>query len=248
MGDYNQATYGQRIAPIYDDLYTAVDPAAIETLTVLAHGGHALELGIGTGRIALPLHERGIDIHGIDASQAMVARLQAKPGGETIPVTMGDFRDVPVDGTFRLIFVVFNTFFALLTQDDQVQCFANVARHLEPEGAFVIEAFVPDLGRFDRRQTVRVIGIDNDRVRMEVSMLDFQHQRINSRHVMISPNGIQVYPVQIRYAWPSELDLMARLAGLTLKNRWSGWNREPFTSDSGRHISVYGWPGSGVAT
>ncbi len=155
MEPYREETYGERFAGIYDDWYAEVDDATVATLRELAQGGRALELGIGTGRVALPLQQSGVEVHGIDASEAMVARLRAKPGGERIPVTLGNFADVAVEGQFSLIYVLVNTFFVLLTQDEQVRCFENVARHLTPEGAFLIEVFVPDLTRFADRQAVR---------------------------------------------------------------------------------------------
>ena len=239
MDTYREDTYGERIAAVYDDWYAGVDDAAIATLHDLADGGRALELGIGTGRIALPLQESGVEVHGIDASEAMVARLRAKPGGERIPVTLGNFADVAVEGEFSLIFVLFNTFFALLTQHEQVRCFQNVARHLSPAGAFLIEAFVPDMTRFDRRQTVRTVRVGDREVRLEASQLDPVSQQVTSQHVHLSEQGVRLYPVRIRFAWPAELDLMARLGGLHLRHRWGGWQRTPFTAASGTHISVY---------
>ena len=161
LSEQNPSTYGDRIADAYDDLHGRLDPGpAVRRLIGLANVGRVLELGTGTGRIALPLANEGIEVHGIDASEAMVAKLRAKPGGDSIPVAFGDFADVDVEGTFALTYVVFNTFFALLTQQDQVQCFGNVAAHLEPGGRFVIEAFVPDLTRYDRGQRVGASRID----------------------------------------------------------------------------------------
>ena len=182
----------------------------------------------------------GIRVDGIDASPAMVAKLRAKPGGDAIDVTIGDFADVGVPGSYRLVFVVFNTLFALLSQDDQLRCFENVAAHLSDDGVFVIEVFVPDLGRFRRDQHVGAVAIGVDEVRLDASRHDPVHQRVDTNHVVVATEGIQVYPVAVRYAWPSELDLMARLAGLTLRERWAGWAREPFTASSGNHVSVYG--------
>jgi hypothetical protein len=156
-------------------------------------------------------------------------------------VTAGNFADVRVEGSFSLIFVAFNTLFALLTQEDQIRCFQNVALRLAPDGVFVVEGFVPDLARFDRGQRTAVDTIDGDGVRMEVARHDALHQRVSASHVMIRESGIKVYPIELRYAWPSELDLMARLSGLRLKERWSGWRRQPFTAASGGHVSVYGF-------
>mgnify|MGYP001826415320 FL=1 len=240
MEPYSEETYGDRIAGTYDDWYGGFDEDTVATLRELAHGGRALELGIGTGRIALPLQQSGVEVHGIDASEAMVARLQAKPGGESIPVSLGDFAEVAVEGEFSLVYVLVNTFFALLTQDEQVRCFENVTRHLRADGVFLIEAFVPDLTRFDGGQAVRAIGVGNNEVRLEVSQLDPANQRVTSQQVVLTEQGTRLYPVQLRYAWPSELDLMARLAGLELRHRWDSWQCTPFTQESGKHISVYG--------
>jgi SAM-dependent methyltransferase len=207
---------------------------------IAGEGGTALELGIGTGRVALPLAARGVRVHGIDASQAMVDRLREKPGGDQVQVILGDFADVSgVDGRFRLIYVVFNTFFALLTQDDQVRCFSHVAVHLDPGGAFVIESFVPDPSLFDRGQRVSATRVEAERVQLDATRHDAATQQVTSQHVLIGKEGIVLLPVQLRYAWPSELDLMARLAGLRLLARYGGWRREPFTSTSPTHISVY---------
>jgi SAM-dependent methyltransferase len=239
MDSYQKESYGEHIAGIYDELYSVYDPAAVETLARLAGKGPALELGIGTGRIALPLSGLGVEMLGVDASPAMVARLRAKPEGAQIPVTMGDFGDVPVEGRFPLIFIVFNTFFALLTQDAQVRCFQNIAAHLTLDGVFVMEAFVPDLCRYDRGQTIRVIHVSEEQLRFDASQLDLVNQQIVSQHVALTEAGTRLYPVRIRYAWPSELDLMARLAGLRLRERWGNWQGGEFTADSGKHISIY---------
>jgi len=242
MEGYGPATYGDRIAETYDELYRdALDTdGAVEALAELAAGGPVLELAIGTGRLALPLAERGLEVHGIDASERMVAKLRAKPGGEAIPVTMGDFADVGVDDTYRVIFVAFNTLFALLTQEDQLRCFANAAEHLADGGVFVVEAFFPDLARFDRYQRAQVNHVEVGRVGIEASRHDPVEQRVDSQYIVFSEEGTKLFPVSVRYAFPSELDLMARLAGLRLRERWGGWRREPFTAESGRHVSVYG--------
>jgi SAM-dependent methyltransferase len=239
--DYDASTYGENIAEVYDEWYTGPDTgAAVECLAMLARQGPVLELAIGTGRVALPLAARGLEVHGIDASSAMVAKLRAKPGGDRIPVTIGDFADVGVTGEYALILVVFNTFFALLTQEDQIRCFRNVAAHLAKDGSFVVEAFVPDLGRFDRNQRLAIEGIGHDQVRIEASQHDPASQCVQSRHIVLGEKGLKFYPLKIRYAWPSELDLMARLAGLRLRNRWGGWHCEPFNASSTSHVSVYG--------
>ena len=246
MSTHDAASYGDHIADVYDQWFTTVDEAAVATLGDLAGNGRALELGIGTGRMAVPLRRRGIEVHGIDASEAMVAKMRAKPDGAGIPVTIGDFADVAVDDQFALIFVVFNTFFALLTQEEQVRCFQNVARHLEPGGVFVIEVFVPDLYRFAGRQTLRTTRIADDQVLLEASKLDPVRQQVTTQSIWLSEQGTRLYPVHIRYAWPSELDLMAQLAGLSLVHRWGNWEQAPFNADSGKHVSVYGRTSSGA--
>ncbi|MEK9164696.1 MAG: class I SAM-dependent methyltransferase [Chloroflexota bacterium] len=239
MNTYKEDTYGERIADIYDEWYSAYDETAGSFLSELARGGRALELGIGTGRVALPLRQKGVAVHGIDASSAMLTKLRVKPGGADLPVTLGNFADVAVEGQFALIYVLFNTFFALLTQDEQIGCFENVARRLDPEGVFVIEAFVPDPARFSGRQAVSAIKVDDGEVRLDVTQWDPVNQHLTSQHVVLTEQGIKLFPVKLRYAWPSELDLMARLAGLRLRERWSNWARAAFTADSGKHISVY---------
>jgi len=167
----------------------------------------------------------------------MVARLRAKPGGEAIPVTMGNFADVAVEGEFSLIFVAYNSFFALQTQDEQVRCFQNVAVHLAQDGAFVLEAFVPQSANFTGG--VKVTAVTDERIGLKVSEHDPVRQRLKSQHVVIRDGEIRLYPVEVRYAWPAELDLMARLAGLRLRHRWSNWNRDEIGPNSERHVSVY---------
>ena len=213
--------------------------AAVAFLAELAGPGPVLELAIGTGRIALPLGERGIDVRGIDASEAMVTRLRSKPGGDRIPITIGDFADIPIEGRFTLVYVVFNTLFALQTQDEQIRCFGNVAAHLLDGGVFVVDAFVPDLTRFDRDQRIETERVGLDQVWLGVARHHPVEQRVESQHVVLAEQGMRFYPVQLRYAYPSELDLMARLAGLQLQARFGGWRRESFTAASGMHVSVY---------
>lgn len=243
MANYGSSTYGDRIADIYDELHAgSVADQAQEiavALAALARGGRALELGIGTGRVALPLIDQGVEVHGIDASQSMVSKLRAKPGGGQIPVRIGDFAEVDVEGEFSLIFVVFNTFFGLLTQDDQVRCFKNIGKHLTSDGVFVIEAFVPDLTRYQRGQNTSAVRVEMDRVLLDVSRHDAVQQRVVAQHLLIDESGVRLYPVQLRYVWPSELDLMAQLAGLRLRERWGGWKGEAFTAASTSHVSVY---------
>ncbi len=243
---YGPATYGDRIAGVYDEIYGESYPAfasdvstTVAFLVPFAGTEPALELGIGTGRIALPLAAAGIEVHGIDASVAMVERLRAKPGGDAIPVTIADFGTFTLETRFRLVYVVFNTFFALLTQDDQVDCFRAIARHLTDDGVFAMEAFVPDTARFDRGQRVSAIRVETDLVDLEVTTHDPVAQSSVSQHVVIREDGIRLYPVKIRYAYISELDLMGRLAGLRVRERWADWDRSPLTSGSQKHISVW---------
>lgn len=239
MDAYQEDTYGERIADVYDAWYAEVDDATVAVLRELAQGGRALELGIGSGRVALPLQHSGVSVHGIEASEAMLDRLRAKPGGERLPVTLGDFADIPVEGDYALIYVLVNTFFALLTQEEQIRCFQNVAGHLSPAGVFVLEAFVPDLTRFHSHQTVRALHVGVHEVRVDASQIDPVSQQITSQHVVLTEDEVRLYPVKLRYAWPTELDLMAQLAGLQLRHRWGDWRKTAFTADSGKHVSVY---------
>jgi Methyltransferase domain len=243
MKDYEPImTFDEQTAEVYDDLAHRGDEAAtVAFLEGLAGGGPALELAIGTGRIALPLAARGIRVDGIDFSPPMVAKLRAKPGGDELSVTMGDFADVGVSDTYPLIYIVFNSFFNLLTQDDQVRCFENVASHLADGGAFVVEGGCT-LGFLDRLrggQYVEPEAIEVDAVRFDLLRLDPSTQMLYENHVRVSHGGVTFNPVVQRYAWPSELDLMARIAGLRLEARWGGWNREAFTPASDNVISVY---------
>jgi SAM-dependent methyltransferase len=244
MEGYGPSTHGDRIAGTYDETHAALFDAehvtpSVDLLAELALGGRALELGIDTGRIALPLAAKGVPIQGIDASEAMVAMLRAKEGGGDIPMSIGDFAEFVLDTEFSLIFVVFNTFFALLTQDAQVRCIQSAGDHIGEDGVFVIEAFVPDLSRFARGQYVEATAVETDEARQDITRHDPVSQLATTQHVYLTEGGIKMYPVQVRYAWPSELDLMARLAGLRLRDRWSDWRRSPFTNTSTGHISVY---------
>jgi SAM-dependent methyltransferase len=237
--------FDERIAARYDesaaDMFdSAVFFPAVEFLADLAGSGKALELGIGTGRLALPLAERGVQVHGIELSKAMVARLRAKPGGEDIGVTIGDFATTKVDGSFSLVYLAYNTITNLTTQAAQVSCFRNVAVHLEPGGCFVIEVMIPELRRLPPGETFRVFygsesywGIDE---------YDVATQGLISHHLETVDGRVERFSAPYRYVWPSELDLMAELAGMTLRERWSGWKREPFTSDSRQHVSVWEKP------
>jgi SAM-dependent methyltransferase len=247
MEDYGPETFGKLNAEFYDVSYDNPSEAAtletVEVLAELARRGTVLELAIGTGRVALPLAARGLPVHGIDASPEMIAKLRQKPGGEAIPVSIGNFADVAVEGAFDLVFLVFNTLFNLTTQSEQVQCFQNVAKHLTPHGVFVIEAFVPDVARFTGDQRVRVVHIAIDSVVLEASMHDPVTQTVRYQYLTTTRDGTRLSPLPMRYAWPSEIDLMARLAGLELRERWSGWDRARFKASSSKHVSVYGQVG-----
>jgi len=233
--------FGEAVAASYDGdddpMFTpaAIDPA-VDLLAGLAGSGRALELGVGTGRIALPLAVRGVPVHGIDLSRAMVARLRAKPGGDRIGVTIGDFATTRVEGTFTAAYLVFNTIMNLTSQDAQVNCFANAAAHLEPGGCFVIEVSVPDLRRLPPGQDVVPLHTGPDR--WAYDWYNTATQAMSSNYV--SAGKFRTIP--FRYVWPAELDLMARLAGMRLRDRWAGWQGEPFTSESGSHVSVWEKP------
>jgi SAM-dependent methyltransferase len=234
-----------QIAEQYDaDSSDMFDPAvtgpAVDVLTDLARGGRALEFAVGTGRIALPLSQRGVEVHGIDLSADMVAQLRAKPGSEGIAVTIGDFATTVVDTRFSLVYLVYNTIENLTTQDEQVDCFRNAARHLEPGGVFVIEVEVPQLQRLPPGETVRVFT--SSPTRLGFDELDIATQAGVSHHHWIADGRRETFSMPYRYVWPSELDLMARLAGLTLRERWGDWQRAPFTSKSTRHVSVWEKP------
>ena len=243
--EYTGATYGDRIAEIYDERYLGAFESdtvrAANFLQRVAGAGPALELGIGTGRVALPLKEKGVEVHGIDASEAMVGRLREKPGGSDISVTIGSFATFSLPTRYPLIYVVFNTFFGLLTQEEQVTSFESVARHLMPDGVFVMQAFVPDVTRFDaHNQRVSAEAVGLDEISLETSSHDPFSQRTDSQHVVIRDGSVRIYPVRIRYAYVSELDLMARIAGLKLRERWSDWDRTPYPSRNWQHVSVWG--------
>ncbi|MDP9070179.1 MAG: class I SAM-dependent methyltransferase [Actinomycetota bacterium] len=241
MSEYDPTEYGARIAAEYDDIYDEVfdTEPAVARLVELAAGGGVLELGVGTGRLALPLAERGVPVHGVDASQAMLDRLAAKPGGAGLPVTVGDFAEVCVPGRFSLVVLAINTIFALPTQDAQVRCFQNAARHLSAGGRFLVEAWVPDPSQFVQGQSVRPRAVGGDRVALVVARHDPVEQRMTTTQVHLSDAGVRLYPANHRYAWPAELDLMARLAGFGLEHRWGDWQGGPFTDQSTSHVSVY---------
>jgi SAM-dependent methyltransferase len=234
--------FDERIATSYEARWPELfDPAvvdpAVRFLADLAGTGAALELGIGTGRIAIPLSRRGVPVHGIDLSPDMVAQLRAKPGTGDIAVTIGDFATTPVEGTFGLAYLVRNTIMNLTTQDEQVACFQNVAAHLDPGGCFVIEVGVPALQRLPPGETVRPFTLTPAHLGFEG--YDVATQIAFSHHYWVADGRLETFSAPFRYVWPSELDLMARLAGMTLRERWSDWTRAPFTSDSGQHVSVW---------
>jgi SAM-dependent methyltransferase len=246
MEGYDATTYGRVWGPYYDDIYTEVEDVLIDLLA--RHAGdppRALELAIGTGRIALPLREKGVEVVGIDASEEMIARMRSKPGGEAITVTTGDFGDVDVEDEFPLIYLAFNTIFGLLTQERQIECFQNVADHLEPGGCFIIDCFVPDVKRFDQYNTrMGVSSIESvDEHMFEMTIYEPVTQRLATHVVRRNADGTSVVlPVEVRFAWPSELDLMARLAGLELEDRFGWYDLRPFTEQSKSHMSIYRKP------
>ncbi|HYZ53209.1 MAG TPA: class I SAM-dependent methyltransferase [Streptosporangiaceae bacterium] len=243
--DDEDGYFGERVAARYDESSAemfepgAVDPV-VDVLAGLARGGRALELGIGTGRIALPLARRGVPVHGIDLSRAMVARLRAKPGGDAIGVTIGDFATARAEGTFSVAYLVFNTIMNLTTQAAQVACFRNVAEHLQPGGCFVIEVGIPDLRRLPPGQNVVSFHVSPTRWGFDV--YDVATQAMSSNYVEVADGRGEYTSIPFRYVWPAELDLMAQIAGLRLQERWDGWTRQPFTSDSRQHVSIWEKP------
>ncbi len=241
----DEGYFGERVAAVYDAHSESMfDPAvvgpAVDRLAALAGDGGALEFAIGTGRIALPLAERGVRVAGIDSSEAMLARLREKPGAERIEALVGDMAATRVDGEFALVYLVFNTIFNLTTQDGQVACFQNAAAHLRSGGRFVIEARVPELQRLPLGQTVLPWRADPHGLSYYV--YDTVTQRLSGQHYLIEDERIRPSPIEMRYAWPAELDLMARLAGMALEHRWAGWSGEPFTGLSPAHVSIYAKP------
>ena len=237
---------GKRVAERYDERYAyQADPAVVDPVVTfladLVGEGDALELGIGTGRIALPLAQRGVRVHGIDLSQAMVARLRAKPGADQIGVTIGDFATTTIGATFSVVYLVANTIMNLTTQEEQVACFRNAAAHLDPGGCFAIEVLVPRLRQLPPGETFQPFDVSPTHLGFDE--YDVARQGLVSHHYWISDGKVDVFSAPFRYVWPSELDLMARLAAMTLRERWSGWKREPFTSESTKHVSVWEKPG-----
>jgi SAM-dependent methyltransferase len=238
---FDAAAYGRHTADDYDQLYAELDPSdAVETLVDLAEGGPVLELGIGTGRLALPLLARGLAVHGIEGSPEMARTLAAKEGGAHIPVVVGNFADAEAGSDFALVVLAVNTIYALPSQAAQVDCFANAARHLRTGGRFVVEAWVPDPGAFRNGTAVRPVQLHDGYVELEVAEIHPAEQTMRTNKVHLGGTaGVRVVPANHRYAWPAELDLMARLAGMRLEHRWEGWRRQPYSDSSRTHVSVW---------
>jgi SAM-dependent methyltransferase len=242
---HDDGFFDQRVAARYDESAaewfdpSVVDPV-VDFLVGLAGSGTALELGVGTGRIARPLAERGVAVHGIELSNAMVAQMRAKPRGDEVAVTIGDFSTATVGGTFSVAYLVANTIMNLTTQAAQVACFRNAAAHLEPGGCFVIEVGVPDLQRLPPGETVRAFEVSEHRWGFDE--YDIAGQGLVSHHFEVVDGRVERLSIPFRYVWPAELDLMAELAGMRLRERWSGWRREAFTSGSREHVSVWEKP------
>ena len=242
---HDDGYFDERVAAHYDERYASLADSAVvdpivSFLADLAHGGAALEFGIGTGRIALPLAQRGVLVHGIELSEAMAARLREKPGGERIAVTIGDFATTTVEATFSVVYLVANTIMNLTTQAEQVACFRNAAAHLEPGGRFTIEVGVPGLQRLPPGETFQLFDVSPTHIGFDE--YDVARQGLVSHHYWVTDGEVEVFSPPFRYVWPAELDLMAQLAGMTLRERWSGWQREPFTGDSTKHVSVWETP------
>jgi SAM-dependent methyltransferase len=242
--DHDTETYTGEFAGVYDAWFGQLqDPKpVVARLAGLAGDGPVLELGIGTGRVALPLREQGVDVHGIDASVAMVDQLRVKPGGRAVPITLGDFRDVAVEGTFSLIYAAAGTFAELSDQDAQVRCFENVARHLKPGGRFVFDALLPEISRAGGLSSVQLVPSADEQTIVQFRQFDLVSQRYTSHYLIFSDGAVRRMRVQFRYAWPAELDLMARIAGLRLVERIGTWAGAPFTNASAYHVSVYELP------
>lgn len=249
MEGYDASSYGEGFADVYDEWYARVSDvdATVELVVELAAGGSVLELGVGTGRLAIPLAARGLDVHGVDASPAMVERLRSKPGGTAVRVVMGDFGDLggvadlaaPPDG-FAVAFVAFNTLFNLATAEAQQRCFSAVAERLRPGGAFVVEAFDPDPDAAPSGPGLTTSSVRTDQVVLQATIADRAAQTISGSTVTITESGIRLRPWHIRWATPDQLDEMARAAGLVRRARWGDWDRSPHMPDSARHVSVYG--------
>tara|TARA_R110002051_G_scaffold10868_4_gene40652 strand:- start:4001 stop:4735 length:735 start_codon:yes stop_codon:yes gene_type:complete len=243
MKKYGPETFGELNADEYDLLHNpGTTDAAIDLLSEFALPGRTLELAIGTGRVALPMAARGCRIEGIEASPLMVEKLREKPGGQDIPVMVGDMSEVRAEGDFDFIFLIFNTLYNLTSQAAQVKCFRNAAAMLAPGGAFLIEAFVPDLSQFHDHRSVKPRHVSFGALALEAAVHDPVTQRIDYQVLRVTSEGTRLTPLPMRYAWPQETDLMAQLAGLELESRWGGWDKCAFTADSRMHISVYRKP------
>ncbi|TYC52309.1 class I SAM-dependent methyltransferase [Rhodobacterales bacterium] len=242
MDPFEPETFGELNADDYDERN---DPGttgeSVALIREIAGNGRVLELAIGTGRMALPLAAAGVDISGLEASPLMVEKLRQKPGGRDIPVVVGDMADVDIDidGQFDHIFLVFNTLFNLQSQEAQLSCFANVARRLSPGGTFLVEAFVPDFSNFQNDQRVGIRQMQRDSLWLDTVQHDQVGQMLEFQRVRMSESGMRLVPLRLRYVWPSEMDLMARLAGLRLAERWGSWEKAPFTASSKMHVSLY---------
>lgn len=240
MKGYEPDTFGKLHADQYDELHNpGTTEEAVALLGDLAGKGRTLELAIGTGRVALPLAKQGVEISGFDASTEMIAKLKEKPGGEDIPTFVADMANFELGERFDFAFLIFNTIYNLTTQQDQVSCFQSTAKHLNPRGKFLVEAFMPNRETFENHQAVRTKHVSFDSVWLEAVKHDPLTQNLNYQRIKISPEGTQLSPLPMRYIWPSELDLMAQLAGMKLIDRWGSWQRAPFTSDSQMHVSLY---------
>jgi SAM-dependent methyltransferase len=238
---YGPETYGDAIADVYDEWYPmdAEAEAAVEFLVGMSSGGPVLELGVGTGKLAIPLAERGLEVHGVDASSAMLERLRSKPGGDRVRAIVGDMASDLPDGPFRLVFVATNTFFGLCSVEEQRRAFAAISRRLTDDGRFVLDAFVPD----DPPREASIVEVQKvtvDGVILAVSDSDIPNQTAWGQFVEIREDGIRLRPWKVRYSTPAELDEMAGAAGLVLRERHSSWGKDPYTDDSVNHVSVYG--------
>ena len=237
---FDPSEYGRHIADVYDDVYADLSPDdAVRCLAELARGGSVLELGIGSGRIALPLAATGLQVDGIEGSPDMVEQLRRKPGGRDLLVEIGDFATTTTGRRYALVVLAFNTINALPSQEAQVQTFRNAAAHLEPGGAFIVENWVPDVAAFHRGRAVRVHEVGAQQVLIDVAELHPADQRMTTTKLSFTPDGVRLLPANHRYVWPAELDLMARLAGLHLEDRWEDWTRRPFTDSSRAYVAVY---------
>jgi SAM-dependent methyltransferase len=241
MVKHGDNTYGDDYASVYDHLFEDRDNLyqVGETLAALAGNGPVLEFGIGTGRLAVPLAERGIKVVGIDNSESMLKKLREKPEAKGITGVLGDCTQDRIEGDFSLVFVAFSTLYVFENQETQVRCFENAAWHLKPGGLFLVEAFVHDRSRWHFGQETTTTKIEHEFASVRVGLHDPLTQLIKLQYMDFTPQGIKFRPNRLRYVWPSEMDLMARIAGLRLKERWGGWDRSPFTSESNSQVAVY---------